>query len=182
MSVRFLWLLLWCLPLSSAAQENDFHPYTEINLGFSVLSEALREGYNYQPVTLLPATSLWHLGRFSAYAEGQLVYANIPIEPGNAYEFGINMGIRYHQPVVGPVYLTAAVGAGPHYITLETASQAEGFIFSDNFELGFSMVRPENKWGFNLRARFRHISNAGFKYPNLGIDNLFLVVGLRRKL
>jgi len=182
MSVRFLWFLLSCLPLNGAAQASVFHPYTEINLGFSIVSEALREGYNYQPITLLPATSLWQLGRFSAYAEGQLVYADILVEPGRAYEFGINMGIRYHQPVVGPLYLTAAVGAGPHFITLRTESQAEGFIFSDNFELGFSAVRPKNKWGFNLRARFRHISNAGLQYPNLGIDNLFLVVGMRRRL
>ena len=53
------------------------------------------------------------------------------------------------------------------------------FIFSDNFELGASYLPKGWRAGFNLRARFRHISNAGFKYPNLGVDNLFIIAGLR---
>lgn len=162
--------------------QDNLHPYREFNVGVSVFGEQLREGYTYNPITLLPTVSLWHFGRFSAYAEGQLVYADIAVEPGSAFEAGLNMGIRYQQPLFGPIVMNATIGAGPHYITLNTESQAEGFIFSDNFEIGFSWLRPNKRWGYNLRGRFRHISNAGFKYPNLGLDNFFIVFGIRQQI
>jgi len=177
----FLLLSLTAIVLPAHSQEGSY-PYTEFNVGVSVIGEALREGYTYQPITLLPTTSLWQFGRFSAYAEGQFVYADTPVQTGSAFEAGLNMGIRYQQPLFGPVIMNAAIGSGPHYITLNTESQAEGFIFSDNFEIGFSYLRPDKKWSYNLRGRFRHISNAGFKYPNLGLDNFFIIIGLRQQL
>lgn len=177
-------LLLLALAAPTAAQSRELarSHYSELNLGYSIIQEHMREGYAYQPATLLPTTSLWLMGRFSVYAEGQIVYADIPTGTGEAFEFGLNMGFRYQQPIGPMALLTAAVGSGPHYITLQTESQAQGFIFSDNFELGLSVLPPGSTYGFNLRARFRHISNAGFKYPNLGIDNLFLILGIRREL
>lgn len=174
--------LLCALPALLLSQGANRAHYTAVNLGVSVIQEELREGYDYRPIMLMPETSLWLIGPVSVYAEGQIVYADTPVEPGTAYEAGLNIGFRYQAALSGQWLFGAAVGAGPHYITLNTESQAPGFIFSDNFELGFSYLLPAKNWGINLRARFRHISNAGFKYPNLGLDNLFLVVGLRRAL
>ncbi len=173
-------LALLLFPLFTQAQDTDRLPYTELNAGVSIIQEALREGYTYAPVMLMPTTSLFHFGRFSVYAEGQLAYARLPSpSQPEAFEAGINVGLRYQRALGKEVLLSAAIGAGPHYITLRTESQAPGFIFSDNFELGASYLPEGRRTGFNLRARFRHISNAGFKYPNLGVDNLFVIAGLR---
>lgn len=176
-----LWTLLSLLPALSIAQQANRQHYTALNLGVSIIQEDLREGYAYRPTTLLAETSLWLMGPVSVYAEGQLVYADTPVEPGEAYEAGLNMGFRYQAQLSERWLFGAAIGAGPHYITLNTESQAPGFIFSDNFELGFSYLPPSKDWGINLRTRFRHISNAGFKYPNLGLDNLFVILGIRQQ-
>jgi hypothetical protein len=74
--------------------------------------------------------------------------------------------------------LYAAIGSGPHYITVETDRQARGFIFSDNFELGSAYNFERINTAFLLKFRFRHISNAGLKEPNGGIDNFFVIAGL----
>lgn len=176
----FIFLVL--LPAWGLAQQANRQHYTGLNLGVSVIQEDLRENYAYRPFTLLGETSLWLMGPVSVYAEGQLVYADIPVAPGVAYEAGLNIGFRYQVQLAEQWLLGAAIGSGPHYITLNTESQAPGFIFSDNFELGFSYLLPGKDWGVNLRARFRHISNAGFKYPNRGLDNLFVVFGVRYPL
>jgi|AntRauTorckE5430_2_1112549.scaffolds.fasta_scaffold05439_2 hypothetical protein len=182
MSRLQFWLFLSILPTLGIAQQANRQHYTGLNLGVSVIQEDLREGYAYRPVTLLAETSLWLMGPVSVYAEGQLVYADTPMAPGAAYEAGLNMGFRYQAQLTEHWLFGAAIGSGPHYISLNTESQAPGFIFSDNFELGFSYLPPNKDWGINLRARFRHISNAGFKYPNLGLDNLFVILGVRQTL
>lgn len=177
-----IWLLLLhfaLLPAGLLAQAAASFHYTSVNIGFSAIPEELREGYLYAPITLLPSTSLWVFGAFSVYAEGQIVYANLPVSPGAAYEAGMNMGLRYQLALSPQWLLNAAIGSGPHYITVRTEQQAPGFIFSDNFELGLTYLPPGKAWGINLRSRFRHISNAGFKRPNIGIDNLFVIGGLR---
>ena len=89
------WMFLLFLPALGMAQQANRQHYTGLNLGVSVIQEDLREGYAYQPFTLLAETSLWLIGPVSVYAEGQFVYADTPIEPGAVYETGLNMGFRY---------------------------------------------------------------------------------------
>ena len=182
MARLLFFVCLMLFPALSQGQKANRQHYTGLNFGASVIQEDLREGYAYRPFTLLAETSLWLMGPVSVYAEGQFVYADTPVEPGEAYETGLNMGFRYQAQLTERWLFGVAIGAGPHYITLNTESQAPGFIFSDNFELGFSYLKPNRDWGINLRARFRHISNAGFKYPNLGLDNLFVILGIRHQL
>ena len=73
--------------------------------------------------------------------------------------------------------MTAAIGTGPHYLSLESDIQAKGFIFSDNFEVAFYQ-KLKSRLGFSIKMRFRHLSNAGLKEPNIGIDNFFLMLGV----
>ena len=75
------------------------------------------------------------------------------------------------------------LGSGPHYINAQTQRQAKGFIFSDNLAAGIRLPLPAHLAGeFNIQYRLRHISNAGLKSPNGGINNGFLVVGFTRAL
>ena len=93
------------------------------------------------------------------------------------YEFGFNAGLRYHLGLTPFLELNAAIGSGPHFISVQTRRQADGFIFSDNMEIGFTYFMPV-RTTINVKARFRHISNAGLQAPNGGIDNLFVVIGI----
>lgn len=174
----FVWVLLqWNLGHVAHAQ-TDLSQQMSLNYGRSVIDEALPEGFAYNPITRLINTPLYHFGAFSLYAETQFTRADNLLTGGSEFEFGLNGGIRYQVTVNRYVEVNAAVGSGPHFISLETRLQARGFIFSDNFELGFSFYLPAARTSLNIKGRFRHISNAGLKKPNWGIDNLFLIVGI----
>jgi hypothetical protein len=71
------------------------------------------------------------------------------------------------------------LGSGPHYITADLPRQANVKIFSDNIDFGLFRQLNKNKPLFlNLQFRVRHISNAGLKLPNSGVNTLNVLVGL----
>jgi hypothetical protein len=180
--MKYLYLIsLFCIPLLLSAQKRfDYNNYKALNIGIGIVNEEMPEGYRYNPVTVLPALSVWDRGHFSVYAEGQFTFATLTDDVPTAYEFGANLGVRFQTELFNKLVMGAAIGSGPHYITVETKMQADGFIFSDNLELGFSYYLDEDyKKALQLKLRGRHISNAGLQLPNWGIDNLFLVVGMR---
>lgn len=172
--------LLLSVVLSGIAQIS-FKNYASAGLGYSVIAEQLPEGYPYRPLTILPSARLWGKGRLAIYAEGQFTQASSPFGFKAEYEIGANFGFRYHFFLNRNLRVNAAIASGPHYITIETRRQANGFIFSDNFELGLSQYIPSVDAEIQARWRFRHISNAGLKAPNGGIDNLFLIIGLAKR-
>lgn len=96
-------------------------------------------------------------------------------------EFGTNIGLRYYQQLSPKIYLYQMLGSGPHFITADLPHQAKGFIFSDNLAVGFYKQVNEKKSLFlNFQFRVRHISNAGLKLPNSGVNTLNVLVGLAR--
>lgn len=160
------------------ATTND--AFYTITGGFSIIDEKLPEAYSYRPIIFLASTSIWHRRKFLIYGEFQFNRAKNPLDDDSDIEFGLNAGIMFLQPLFKPVVLTAAIGSGPHFVTVETSRQANGFIFSDNFELGLNIGLDKIKTILQVRARYRHISNAGLQEPNGGIDNLFLLIGFAR--
>jgi hypothetical protein len=98
------------------------------------------------------------------------------------FEFGTNIGIRYYQQLSPTFFLYQMLGAGPHFITADLPRQAKGFIFSDNLGIGFlKEVNREKALYLNVQFLVRHISNAGFKEPNAGVNSLNLLLGLSRR-
>ena len=174
-------LSFWSLGASIDAQ-TDILKQSSYSLGRSIIDEYLPEGFAYDPITFLFNTPIYSFGSFTVYEETQFTQAYNPLRRVLDYEFGWNGGIRYMSQLTKQLELTIAIGSGPHYISVETQTQANGFIFSDNFELGFSYYFPRAKTILHLKGRFRHISNAGLKAPNYGIDNLFFVMGLGSEL
>ncbi len=156
--------------------------FREIAVGPSIIHEKLPEGYNYTPLFFTARFPVHHFksvkkGHFKVFAEPQFVLNNPPSSFPTTYEFGANLGFQYWVPFTDKSALSISIGAGPHYLSLETSIQAKGFIFSDNFEIGYYQMIGK-QLGLSIKPRFRHISNAGFLSPNIGIDNLFLMVGI----
>ena len=171
---------LFCLLFGQllTAQDSPESRFLNVSLGNSVINEFLPEGNAYYPFTLLGSYAIHRMGKFTIYGELQLVQTLGSLEAQTDYEFGTNFGFMFRQPLNKELSLVAAIGSGPHYISVITRLQASGFIFSDNFELGLLYQVPE--WGsfVTAKARFRHISNAGLENPNGGIDNGFVVIGI----
>ena len=95
------------------------------------------------------------------------------------YEFGVNAGIRNYIKANDGLYFYQMLGSGPHYISAELDRQATGFIFSDNLAIGaYTRVSRKKSLFLNLQFRMRHISNAGLKLPNRGVNSVNFFVGL----
>jgi hypothetical protein len=115
-----------------------------------------------------------HRGTLSLFFEPQFGFTAISQE--NGVEFGIGVGLKYAYPI-GDLYSVYILGSvGPHVISLKTQDQANGFIFNDTVGLGMNyMISPGT--AIDVQLRLRHLSNAGIKEPNYGIENLIGLIG-----
>lgn len=171
-------------PAYSAAGTNDINNplLTESGIIAGYGTGDVKEG-NYEPVLLI-----WHLGcdlkrfipelknysgTFSIYLEPQI---NPVFERETDLEFGIGVGLKYLHPVTEKISAYIFGSVGPHYITVETRDQANGFIFSNTIGAGFSFFLTE-KSSLNLGYGLRHMSNACTRKPNGGINTHFGTIG-----
>ena len=115
-----------------------------------------------------------HRGTLSLFFEPQ--FASTAPESQNGVEFGIGVGLKYAYPI-GDLYSVYVLGSvGPHVMSLKTEDQANGFIFNDTVGLGMNyMISPGT--AIDIQCRLRHLSNAGIKEPNYGIENLIGLIG-----
>ncbi|MEY3421462.1 MAG: hypothetical protein RIR48_1754 [Bacteroidota bacterium] len=102
-------------------------------------------------------------------------------EQHQGYEMGINLGILFKIQLQNKYHLYSGFGSGPHYITETPQVQASGFIFSDNLYLGMS-CNIYKALDINFMYQFRHVSNAGLKNPNQGINNTIFSWGVNLKI
>lgn len=113
-------------------------------------------------------------GTLSVFVEPQLV----PVfNRETNIEFGLGLGVKYRYPLSETVSPYAFLSVGPHYITVDTTDQANGFIFSDTVGVGLAFFLGET-CSLNLEYRLRHLSNAGFDYPNRGINTHNALAGI----
>jgi hypothetical protein len=115
------------------------------------------------------------------YAEPQFNFVKGDYTPkgGIDYEFGLNLGIRNYVKINEGFYFYQMLGSGPHYVSAEIGRQANGFIFSDNLALG-TFLKLRGELFLNFQYVQRHISNAGLKAPNGGVNSYNFVIGLSR--
>jgi hypothetical protein len=71
------------------------------------------------------------------------------------------------------------IGTGPHYISARLSGLAKGFIFSDNIFAGV-MQEIKGNTMLNLQLGISHISNAGLKRPNGGMNTHNLLIGISK--
>jgi len=188
--------ILWVLAISmvsvaSFAQERQSYITQKSKgflLGISFVNELLPENYNYQLYQFIYNYSLPILNQKNIKNHNLLVQFEPQINPvflkGQKMEIeaGINVGLIYNYKLSENLLLDVGISSGLHFISISTELQAGGFIFSDNFILGISerMNGKKGDWEFTLQTRFRHISNAGIKEPNWGIDHFIFCFGISK--
>jgi len=157
--------------------------FSETSFLFGAGTGSLPEGH-YRPVLMmvnlgvdlgryLPALKR-HAGRLLVFAEPQF---NVVTSPEANFEAGVGFGLRYVYPLGEGWSLFLMGSVGPHYISVVTEKQAQGFLFSDVLGGGFYFALPKKKGALNVGYRFRHLSNADIIVPNGGIDCHFIVAG-----
>jgi hypothetical protein len=199
---RILQLLTLLFLLSgafSSAWAQKRIQFAELLVGTGIVNEQISPDHVYRPfllcsrysVSVLKKERKNHLLLF--YAEPQINLIAISptkqsraVENNNnstttfAWEAGLNMGFEYRYYFKN-YFCLLGFGSGPHFISATVAKQANGFIFSDNFYGGFGKVFND-KFSAFTKVNFRHISNAGLKEPNYGIDNVLIFLGTSIKL
>ncbi len=101
---------------------------------------------------------------------------NPVISPETGVELGISLGIKHRIPLNKTWHVYFMGSVGPHYISVETEDQADGFIFFDSVGTGVSFFLTDRS-AINFEYRFRHGSNASTHEPNRGIDSNIGSVG-----
>lgn len=167
------------------AQDAYVRPrYYGIHFGYSVFDQDINH-FDYEPYLLMfhqsiPLTKKNDVNVFSIYLEPQI--NPVLFDHKLNIEFGLNAGLMYSRKISRVLFMYVMLGSGPHYINAQTQRQAKGFIFSDNVAAGIRVPMPSHLAGeLNIQTRLRHISNAGLKSPNGGINNVFLVIGYTRQ-
>lgn len=159
-----------------------------IFLGYGFINELLPENYYYKILQFIYNYSIPILNQQNVNKHNLLVQFEPQLNPvfikrkKMEIELGTNVGLLYNYKLTENLLLDIGIGSGFHFISIRTNLQARGFIFSDNFILGISK-RLKSKKGFmefSIQTRFRHISNAGLKEPNTGIDNFIILTGLSK--
>jgi hypothetical protein len=103
---------------------------------------------------------------------------NNSLKEESGFEFGLNVGFSVRKTFrKGNTAVFLVVGSGPHYVSGVPERQVGGFIFSDNILTGMD-IKLSDRIKLDLAGGIRHISNAGLKRPNGGVNNIILYSGL----
>jgi len=156
--------------------------FTEMGFITGFGSGSLPEG-SYQPVLLIGHFGVDlkryfrelknHRGTLSFFLEPQI---NPVVNPRTDFELGIGIGLQYMYPIMDKLSVYALGSVGPHYISVVTTKQANGFIFANSIGAGFYYYLTKDS-AINVGYRFRHLSNANLADPNGGIDTNLGVIG-----
>ena len=156
--------------------------FTEMGFITGFGTGSLPEG-NYQPIYLIGHFGVDmkryfsglkdHRGTLSVFLEPQF---NPVVNPETDFEAGIGIGLQYMYPVMDKLSIYILGSVGPHYISVKTSKQANGFIFADTIGGGLYYYLTKDT-AINLGYRLRHMSNANTADPNGGIDTNSAVIG-----
>ena len=173
---------------------NDLHPDHRVPMlgylegqGKDVNSPGLSVTYDYQ-VLFLQLQYYYAFLRRNSWGLDLLVQPQInrtrfkhvdsDLSEVKGFEFGVNVGVLIRKNFFRDhLSLYFLISSGPHYVSGTPQRQSEGFIFSDNFFVGLNL-KIYNRIYLDLRPGFRHISNAGLKHPNGGVNDLVLSAGV----
>lgn len=172
------WAFIFCLAVYLFLSSPLYAlPLKESGLLMGVGTGELRNQDDYMPVPVI-----WHIGYdfrpvlqkininpqaiVELYLEPQI---NPVASPSANVEFGCGIGfhIIFSPSAKISPYLT--FGSGLIYITQSTEEQSTKYNFQDQAGAGVYFFLDE-KSALNFGYRLRHISNAGIKHPNSGID------------
>ncbi len=105
-------------------------------------------------------------------------FANAVAEPDKGVEAGLDVFLRYLHPLSRSVTVVSEIGSGPAYLGIDTPEQGRsGINFLTQIGIG-TRIDMSEMLSLNLGYRFRHLSCAGLRQPNEGIDSNLLTLGL----
>jgi len=187
---RFLALIIifFAINFSAFSQENSTKYINRKSVGgmtaFGLTYYSLPENVTYRPILL---QAFWHKPLYqtknffnvSVEVLPQINFIFLDSKP--EFECGVNVFFDFGFQLSKKSILSVIIGSGPHFITVETTKQSNGFLFSDNFLMSFKRNVSENL-EIGVFSGYRHMSNASIKQPNNGIDNILFGISVAKLL
>jgi opacity protein-like surface antigen len=122
------------------------------------------------------ARDSWYGGSFALIGEGQLWWAH---EPHNGFGGAFDLTLRYQLLALRERDVVPFIesGAGLGGIDFDLDSQRDGFNFLLQTGAGLHWFLSERN-SLELGYRYHHISNAGSRRPNVGINSHVAYLGI----
>jgi len=98
-------------------------------------------------------------------------------QPDTNAEIGLSFFFKYRFFKEEKLQPYIRFGSGIIYITQDTYEQSTNYNFVSQLGTGLSYFL-KNNFGVAVEYRYRHISNAGIKEPNSGIDSRLFLFGI----
>jgi hypothetical protein len=115
----------------------------------------------------------WYRGNLDLALEPQLL---LNFEPKTGWAAGAALYLRYQFLASPRLVPFVGVGAGMLALDFDGSHQDDGFNFILQGGTGAHLPLTETT-ALTLDVRWHHISNAGLRSPNNGIDSLMVLVG-----
>ena len=122
--------------------------------------------FDFDAKPLLEKIGIKTKGRFNLIIEP---FTNTIFEPFSNVEIGCNFLAQYTFPLTDKFQPYIKGGAGILYMSLHTREQSTQYNFVPQFGGGFYYFLKDNM-ALSFEYRYRHLSNAGIKHPNSGIN------------
>lgn len=113
----------------------------------------------------------YNVSRYGLYPESEAA------DYLDSYEYGLNLGLLYRRNWGGgPLSYYVALSTGPHYASGVPHRQISGFLFANNMFAGLNLKVYKTLYA-DVSFGLRHMSNAGTRLPNAGVNNLVFKEG-----
>jgi hypothetical protein len=143
--------------------------YYHVNFYQLQYYRVLKKRHKYQLELLVQPQ--YNVSRYGLYPE------SVPTDYLDSYEYGLNLGLLYRRNWGnGPVSYYVALSTGPHYASGVPHRQRSGFLFANNLVAGFNLRVYKSLYA-DVCFGLRHMSNAGTRLPNAGVNNLVFKEG-----
>lgn len=159
----------------------------EILTGFNWGKLRQKDNYNGIPLSVAFDFNLKELAKKINFNPKQLFqfqiepFISLLTSPDSNFETGtifwLKMGL---VPETWKFQPYAKFGVGLDYMTLHTIEQSTQFNFTEQAALGVHYFLTNNT-ALTLEGRIRHLSNAGIKDPNHGINTYSVLTGIAYK-
>lgn len=120
----------------------------------------------------------WYRGRLGMTAEAAVLPSHRPLRGVGG---GVSLNGRYRAETGRPWAPFASLGAGPMVLDFNNRYQADGLNFILQAGGGLEW-RVTPSLALLAEVRMHHISNAGLRRPNPGINDVLFLVGFARPL
>lgn len=145
---------------------------TDYFIGYSYAK--IQNPRNYETFTFLAdfTKPIKNSKNFFYQIEPSIAYVK---SPSDNFEIGISCFLlyRFSESNFQPYF---KIGTGIIYLSTDFIEQSTHFNFASSIALGFKFNL--NKFSIYTEGRLRHVSNAGIKEPNEGINSKIFLIGI----